>query len=85
MVAAMPAPITLNRPGWERECRRTGLDTDAARATALGVNRTTISQVQNGRRAIGSGFIVAALTAFPDARFEDLFVVAPPSRSERAE
>lgn len=76
-----PLPA-LNLDGWFRECKRAGLETDTERARHVGVTRETINRLQGGR-PVSAAFIGAALTAFPLARFEDLFTIRP-AAAERA-
>jgi DNA-binding XRE family transcriptional regulator len=76
----MPAPVArsqigLRLAGWEKACKKAGLITDGQRAAYLGVTRQTINLVQNGHKGVGERLIIAALSNFEGARFEDLFVL----------
>lgn len=67
--------IQLRIKRWHIECAARGLFTDRSRAVALGLSQPYISRLQNGQRAAGDTVIAAALTYFPDVRFDDLFEV----------
>jgi DNA-binding XRE family transcriptional regulator len=55
--------------------RKLGITSETDIAAHLGVARSTVVRVQNGEVAPGENFIAAALLAFPDLKFEDLFKV----------
>ncbi len=54
-------------------------------ARAMGISVSQIYRVREGKRGINQKFIVGAVEAFPERRFDDLFYVAPEeSRGETA-
>jgi predicted transcriptional regulator len=55
--------------------RKLGITSETGLAAHLGVARSTVVRVQGGTLAPGENFIAAALLAFPDLKFEDLFRV----------
>lgn len=67
--------LALHVKGWNEVTKRAGLGTDGAQAAALNISRPHVNQVRNGRCVPGPEFIAAALRAFPDAAFEELFMV----------
>ncbi|WP_433465742.1 hypothetical protein [Spirillospora sp. CA-128828] len=67
--------IALRVDEFSQACRAAGLDNSTARAKRLGIRHTTVSRAERGRTDPGVRFIAAALTAFPDRKFEDLFEV----------
>jgi len=52
-----------------------GLATDTARAERIGVDRSTYSRIRSGDIRPGERFIAGCLRAFPDLKFDDLFIV----------
>jgi len=46
-------------------------------AQAMGISRSQIYRVRQGKRAINEKFIIGALKAFPGYRLDDLFYVVP--------
>lgn len=46
-------------------------------AQAMGISRSQIYRVRQGKRGVNEKFIVGALKAFPGCRLDDLFNVAP--------
>ena len=44
-------------------------------AKAMGISTAQLSRVQHGQRFINGLFITAALRAFPEKSFEELFIV----------
>lgn len=69
--------LALHREGWKTVTTRAGLTTDMAQAAVLHLGRPHLNRVRNGRAVPGPEFIAAALKAFPDARFEELFTIVP--------
>jgi DNA-binding XRE family transcriptional regulator len=67
------------------QARKLGITSDTALADHLGVARTTVVRMYKGDLTPGENFIAAALTAFPDLRFEDLFQVTGRSRKNGTE
>lgn len=49
--------------------------TDQQLADRMGISAAQVSRVRHGINQVGRDFIVGALRAFPDRRFEDLFDV----------
>ncbi|MDH5696744.1 MAG: hypothetical protein OEZ00_09150 [Dehalococcoidia bacterium] len=45
-------------------------------ARAMGISECEVFRVRQGKRGIHQAFIVGALRAFPEYKFEDLFFVA---------
>ena len=48
-------------------------------AEAMGISVSQIYRVREGKRNINQKFIVGAIKAFPNYRFDDLFYLAPQS------
>ena len=46
-------------------------------AQAMGISVSQVYRIKEGKRRIHQKFIVGALTAFPEHRFDDLFYFAP--------
>ncbi|MBA7629697.1 hypothetical protein ES703_37201 [subsurface metagenome] len=46
-------------------------------AFAMGIARSQIYRVRQGKRGINEKFIIGAVKAFPQYRIDDLFYVAP--------
>jgi len=44
-------------------------------ARMLGLSYSELYRVREGKRDIGSRFIIGALTAFPERKFEELFYI----------
>lgn len=79
--------LSINEEGLNRlrEDYRLPLDKDLA--TRIGVNKSTLSRVLEGKSRPGDRFIASILTAFP-VKFEDIFdvveVVAIPTPITRS-
>lgn len=78
-----PSPIGLKmkQAGWHTHCERLGIDSETALANLLGTSTTTLYRIRRHMNAPSADFICRALTAFPSARFEDLFEVIPTERA----
>ena len=48
-------------------------------ARAMGISVSQIYRVREGKRNINQKFIIGAIKAFPEHKFEDLFYLAPES------
>lgn len=70
--------IRLRLAEFDDHCTSLGLDTDTARANAIGVKHSTVGRIWVGEIAPGERFIAGVLAAFPDKKFEDLFEVVDP-------
>ena len=46
-------------------------------AQAMGISVSQIYRVREGKRSINQKFIIGAIKAFPNHKFEDLFYLAP--------
>ena len=46
-------------------------------AEAMGISVSQIYRVRQGKRSINQKFIVGAIRAFPEHKFDDLFYLAP--------
>jgi transcriptional regulator with XRE-family HTH domain len=55
------------------ELPRNGYKNLSELATAMGISVSQIYRVRQGKRSINQKFIVGAMEAFPENRFEDLF------------
>jgi transcriptional regulator with XRE-family HTH domain len=74
----MPSVIKLRCWQVRKYMALKGLQTKTALADAMGIDRATVQRVLNGDALPGTIFIAAALDAFPELAFEDLFdLVAP--------
>ncbi|HEX2953766.1 MAG TPA: hypothetical protein VHR47_07255 [Bacillota bacterium] len=49
--------------------------TDVELARMVGVSTSQMSRIKLGQSSVGTVFIVGILRAFPELRFEDLFIV----------
>lgn len=67
--------VVLNRAGFDAAMARHGDTSIVAFAARAGISRATVHRVRSGQTVPGEEFIAAALAAFPQARFEDLFTV----------
>jgi len=72
------AVIRLRAEQFRQHARRQGLKSDSASAAYLGMNRSTVRRVLNGEITPGERMIAAALAAFPELTFDDLFEVVVP-------
>lgn len=70
-----PAQIVLNRQKLNELRRAHGIDTDAELARKIGVERTTLWRISEGKVQPSSEFIARVMVAFPSARIDDLFSV----------
>ena len=48
-------------------------------AQAMGISVSQIYRVREGKRSINQKFIIGAIKAFPEYKFENLFYLAPES------
>jgi len=51
-------------------------------ALAMGISVSQIYRVRQGKRNINQKFIIGAIRAFPEYRFDDLFYFAPEPQPE---
>lgn len=73
--------VKLRKEVWDRHMNARGLTTPEARAEHIGLSRTTVWRIEDGRMKPGEGFVAAVLARFRDLKFEDLFdVVREPER-----
>lgn len=82
----MAAEVRLRIGQYRKFCRMRGWDSENQQAHALGVSPSTVNRILKGTQKPSSEFIGAALTAFPELEFSDLFEVinetpAPPLAS----
>ncbi|WP_433264860.1 transcriptional regulator [Actinosynnema sp. CS-041913] len=61
------------RDSFRRVAREAGYDSDYALAEAMGVDRSTVQRVLDGRMRPGNRFIAAALATLGPRRFNQLF------------
>jgi len=53
-------------------------------AWAMGISVSQVYRVRQGKRNINQKFIIGAIKAFPEDRFDDLFYFSPDSLPETA-
>lgn len=53
-------------------------------AQAMGISASQLYRVRQGRRRVNEMFIIGAIKAFPNCRFDELFYLEPASLSEGA-
>jgi transcriptional regulator with XRE-family HTH domain len=82
--AAAPATLRLRDGQFRRHAGLQGLDTEAAIAARIGMDRSTVNRLLRRELAPGPRVIAAILTAFPDRRFEDFFEIADGTAGARA-
>lgn len=75
------ARIELRFDRFDSAAAARGLDTDAAIADHLGIDRATMWRIRQRRIAPGERFIAATLAAFPDLTFDALFTVVQDAAS----
>lgn len=73
----MASRITLHRDTLAKYRRIAGLQSDAAFAKRIGVNRSQVGRVISGESRIGAKFIAGCLEVFGVENFADLFSVEP--------
>lgn len=71
----MPAEVRLRVGQWAKFCRMRGWETQNQQAHKLGVAPSTINRILKGTQKPSGEFIGAALVAFPELDFADLFEV----------
>lgn len=59
------------------ELSRNGYKNLSQLAEVMGISVSQVYRVRQGKRSINQKFIVGAMRAFPEHRFEDLFYLAP--------
>ncbi|MBB4967811.1 transcriptional regulator [Saccharothrix violaceirubra] len=67
---------------FDRMARAAGFRSDFQVAAAMGVNRSTVKRVKDGKLRPGPAFIGGALTALAPKKFEELFQVVDQERTE---
>lgn len=76
----MPAEVRLRVGQWRKFCRMRGWTSENQQAHALGVSPSTINRILKSTQRPSGEFIGAALIAFPELEFADLFeVVSDPA------
>lgn len=78
----MPSVIKLRPWQVRKYMALKGLQTKTALADAMGIDRATVQRVLSGDALPGTTFIAAALDAFPELAFEDLFDLVAPNADE---
>lgn len=76
------APITINWPVVDELMAESGIANDAALAERGGTYPSAISRARRG--AASPSAMTAIATAFPDASFDDLFVLPAPLTEDTA-
>lgn len=71
----MAAEVRLRVGQWAKFCRMRGWESQNQQARALHVAPSTINRILKGDQKPSGEFIGAALTAFPELEFNDLFEV----------
>lgn len=69
-----PTVIRLRADAFAAWAARLGLETEAAQAERIGVDRATLSRIRRGEIVPGEKFIAAVLAAY-DGTFEEIFEV----------
>lgn len=72
-----PAPITINWSAVDRLMTEAGIPNDAALADRGRIPQSTISRARRG--AASPSAMTAIASVFPDASFDDLFVLPAPA------
>lgn len=65
--------VVLRLAELDRITTALGLDTDAARATFLGISPAALSKIRNGRHLPSADLIAAVRTALPRVPYDCLF------------
>lgn len=73
----MASRITLRLDTLAKYRRIAGLQSDAAFASRIGVNRSQVGRIVTGKSRIGTRFIAGCLDVFGVENFADLFAVEP--------
>lgn len=71
------AVIKLNRTAFEKKQKEAGFDTDTKLARAMGINRTQVWRVKEGKSDPGEEFIAGALKALK-VGFDEIFFLQEP-------
>lgn len=66
--------IKLNRAEFEKHQAAKGWN-DTELAKNMGINRSQVWRVKEGKNEPGRDFIAGALKAFPEASFDELFIL----------
>lgn len=72
---SMPAEVRLRVGQWRKFCRMRGWTSENQQARELGMAASTINRILKGTQRPSGEFIGAALLAFPELEFSDLFEV----------
>lgn len=67
--------LVLNRPKLNELRRAHGIESEAELARTIGVERTTLWRISEGKVQPSPEFIARVMVAFPSARMDDLFSV----------
>jgi transcriptional regulator with XRE-family HTH domain len=81
----MPSVIKLRSWQMRKYMALKGLSTKTGLADHMGIDRATVQRVLNGDALPGVVFIAAALDAFPELSFEDLFDLVAPGHDQAAD
>lgn len=71
----MAAEVRLRVGQWRKYCRMRGWDSENQQARELRVAPSTVNRILKGTQKPSGEFIGAALLAFPELEFSDLFEV----------
>lgn len=74
--SAEGARVKLRVTQFRQYSKRRGLNSALARAQHVGVHHATVGRIEKGTTIPSERFIAQVLTAFPEAKFEDLFEIA---------
>lgn len=72
---SMAAEVRLRVGQWRKYCRMRGWDSENQQARELRVAPSTVNRILKGTQKPSGEFIGAALLAFPELEFSDLFEV----------
>jgi transcriptional regulator with XRE-family HTH domain len=78
----MAAEVRLRVGQWRKFCRMRGWESENQQAHGLGVSPSTINRILKGTQRPSGEFIGAALLAFPELEFIDLFEVIASASDE---
>lgn len=79
---SMAAEVRLRTRQWAKFCLMRGWTSEGQQARALGVAGSTINRILKGTQRPSGEFIGAALAAFPELEFADLFEVVNDQASD---
>lgn len=70
--------FVLNRPGLDRLRKAHGIESEADLARVIGIDPVTLYRVSTGRTLPSNSFMAKVATAFPAAKFDQLFTLEAP-------